>query len=157
MKKIHYKIAGCIFFAIILTPIAFFVSYFNDNAISDQIERWGQFGDYFGGLLNPIISLASLVTLGYLTYLVNNLSSRDDKRLFLLQMKMKAYDELVTKISEMNLMIYDMRSTSAVRDKFSAVFNSPKAPELLMKSIEFYMNEVKLDIPDHVDPLRAVH
>jgi len=50
---------------------------FGENDISDDPERWGQFGDYFGGLLNPLISFLNLIVL---TYLSLRLVKEDDQR-----------------------------------------------------------------------------
>jgi hypothetical protein len=82
--------------------------YFSDHEIGTDPEKWGQFGDFFGGTLNPIISLASLVTLGYLTYLVSTLSTQENKRLFILEMRMQAYDELVAMRLKLNLVSFDI-------------------------------------------------
>ncbi|HCD6630743.1 hypothetical protein [Pseudomonas aeruginosa] len=47
---------------VILLYIGFF--YINLNyVVSDDPERWGQLGDYFGGVLNPILSFFSIVLL----------------------------------------------------------------------------------------------
>nr|WP_299214175.1 hypothetical protein [uncultured Allomuricauda sp.] len=40
---------------------------FGKYGISESTENWGQFGDYIGGLLNPIISIINLAILTYLS------------------------------------------------------------------------------------------
>lgn len=39
-----------------------YISVFSANVLVDQ-EKWGQFGDYFGGVLNPILSFFALLGL----------------------------------------------------------------------------------------------
>lgn len=41
-----------------------YISEFSLHVLSDQ-EKWGQFGDYFGGVLNPIFSFFALVAILY--------------------------------------------------------------------------------------------
>ncbi|MCR3946354.1 hypothetical protein NUK32_05245 [Aeromonas caviae] len=40
-----------------------YIFKFHGNNISSNPEQWGQIGDYFGGLLNPIISFTTLIFL----------------------------------------------------------------------------------------------
>jgi hypothetical protein len=40
--------------------VAAFAINFRKDDISPQVSEWGQFGDYFGGLLNPIFGLISV-------------------------------------------------------------------------------------------------
>lgn len=78
----------------IVVIIGFYILNFAKSGISDNPVNWGVFGDYIGGLLNPIISLASLVVLGYLTYFMSKQSNEESKKLFFLQQKILAYHEL---------------------------------------------------------------
>lgn len=47
------------------------------NNISGNPENWGQFGDFFGGVLNPIISGLNLILIIYLTLKIADI---DEKR-----------------------------------------------------------------------------
>lgn len=42
------------------TLIAAFAMNFRKGDISPRVDEWGQFGDYFGGLLNPVFGLISV-------------------------------------------------------------------------------------------------
>lgn len=48
-----------IYFAILATAgcIGFYAFWFWNSQVSDNPGDWGQFGDYFGGILNPIIAI----------------------------------------------------------------------------------------------------
>lgn len=48
-------------FAAITVLASVFVYYFRKEDISTKVAEWGQVGDYFGGLLNPIFGLISVV------------------------------------------------------------------------------------------------
>ena len=38
---------------------------FKSHSVSDAIEHWGQFGDFFGGVLNPFLAFCSFMALLY--------------------------------------------------------------------------------------------
>lgn len=40
-----------------------YMFWFRDQSISNSAEQWGQFGDYLGGVVNPLIGLATVVLL----------------------------------------------------------------------------------------------
>jgi hypothetical protein len=42
-----------------------YVYNFYGYTISDSVEQWGQTGDYFGGILNPVLATASLLAVSY--------------------------------------------------------------------------------------------
>ncbi len=60
------KIMAVTAISILLTPIIYFIfMLFNNNTtLSTDINMWGEFGSYFGGLLSPITSFAA----AYLIY-----------------------------------------------------------------------------------------
>ncbi|MCP2052492.1 UNVERIFIED_ORG: hypothetical protein J3D59_002352 [Pseudomonas fluorescens] len=61
-SSIWYWLAGVFaFFAIAGVSIRY-TSVFSTELYADR-EAWGQFGDYFGGVLNPLLSFAAFVTL----------------------------------------------------------------------------------------------
>lgn len=52
--------AGLFALFVILCVAGKYVSVFSTHILNDQ-EKWGQFGDYFGGVLNPILSFFAFV------------------------------------------------------------------------------------------------
>ncbi len=51
------------FVLVLIGGVAFsYISVFSTHVIADH-EKWGQFGDYFGGVLNPILSFCAFVAL----------------------------------------------------------------------------------------------
>lgn len=72
-----------------------FIWNFGRNEISNDIQDWGSFGDYFGGLLNPIIGIASLVILGYISLLISRYGAKENESLFIKELKITTYDQLI--------------------------------------------------------------
>jgi hypothetical protein len=102
MKYLAFVVAVTLFVIIIFIPIAVYLFNFGSATISSDPTAWGVLGDYFGGVLNPIISLASLCLLGYLTHLVSEQTNKATKNLFILERRMLAYDEIAKFIKPIN-------------------------------------------------------
>ena len=60
--------------------ISFYVFQFGRYTLSDNLEAWGQTGDYFGGLLNPLISLLNLVVTIFIARQVHTLTVEQSTR-----------------------------------------------------------------------------
>lgn len=54
--------AALLAFLIVLAVAGRYISVFSTHVLADQ-EKWGQFGDYFGGVLNPIFSFLAFIAL----------------------------------------------------------------------------------------------
>ncbi len=52
---------------ILVSTVCIFLVKFHNQNISNDIANWGQFGDYFGGVLNPLLALINLVILAILS------------------------------------------------------------------------------------------
>ena len=88
---------------LILTPIIIYSWNFAGQELSSNPSNWGTFGDYIGGIINPIIALGSLVILSYLTYLVSQQSNEKNKNLLVFEKKLAAYEELTKPFKDINL------------------------------------------------------
>lgn len=65
-NAVFWLVATLIVFVMVI--IVFFAVNFSrirGYQISDSIEHWGQVGDFFGGVLNPVLAFASFVALLY--------------------------------------------------------------------------------------------
>lgn len=112
--KLFWTTSIIIIFLLLITPIAAYVWYFRNSVITTDPQAWGVLGDFFGGILNPIISLASLCVLGYLTYLIAKQTTRESKNLFILERRMLAFDELAKHVKEINSFTPKMDSIMAM-------------------------------------------
>jgi hypothetical protein len=106
LKKFFF--IGIASLILIVIPIIFFVANFWDSNISDDIAKWGSFGDFFGGLINTILSLSSLVILGYLTQTINNQSVEENKNVSLLLKRIDSYEILADYLPEIHKVFFDL-------------------------------------------------
>ncbi len=85
---------------------AVFISNFWGFDISSKIEDWAKFGDYFGGVLNPVLTIINICVFVILTITIQNLNDRNskasietNKRIALMSMK---HEELTNFKKEMD-------------------------------------------------------
>jgi len=90
---------------IIATIILAYIINFYRQDVSKSSADWGAFGDYLGGVLNPVIALASLIVLGYISILISRNDS-DEKlefykkeqaekhKYFMLEKRIEVFQEL---------------------------------------------------------------
>jgi uncharacterized membrane protein len=88
---------------VLLIPSAFYIYNFKSFNISKSANDWGTFGDFFGGVTNTIISLLSLIILAYISWIVSKFSSEENKKLYLLEKRIEAYDELLKYLPKLHL------------------------------------------------------
>jgi len=74
--NIIYLLLGIITIATIL----FYTSKFGIFGFSSHTDSWGQFGDYFGGILNPVIAVFNLIILIRITKIVKDEDEGREKR-----------------------------------------------------------------------------
>jgi uncharacterized membrane protein len=74
--------------------IAAFVINFSGQEVSSNISDWAQFGDYFGGILNPILTLINIcvfvilnITIQKITDTNNKATLETNKKIALMSMK----------------------------------------------------------------------
>jgi hypothetical protein len=63
--------------AFIIITIGLYLLKFHKHSYSNDPESWSRFADYFGGILNPLLSILNLIIL---TYLSIRLVKKDDNR-----------------------------------------------------------------------------
>lgn len=66
---------------IVMVVAGFYVFNFGDGKLSGDTGKWGEFGDYIGGTLNPILAFFSFLALCYTIHLQNKQLQRTDKQL----------------------------------------------------------------------------
>lgn len=103
-KKNHFKfpfLIGLLLLLAILIPIFIYLIIFYHHPLSDNGSNWGDFGNYLGGILNPIIGIFNVVVLVYLTLKVSELDNVRNERALELQrelgikkIKYKSYKEI---------------------------------------------------------------
>lgn len=91
IKKIVFGIIG-------IVVIPYLVNFFG-YCISDNPVDWGVFGDYIGGILNPLLAIINIILLIQLSY---NVEIKEDLRRFN-EIKYKAYTELTNTLFDFDI------------------------------------------------------
>lgn len=84
----------CIGAVLCLIPIIFYAVHFGKTDISQNAQNWGVFGDFFGGVLNPVLSCINLALLISISVYV----ARMDTNRQINEFRYKAYTDLREKI-----------------------------------------------------------
>ena len=66
-------VLGLILLGILLIPIIIYSINFHDHYISMDSTDWGTFGDFIGGITNPIIGIVNVLVLIYLTLKISEI------------------------------------------------------------------------------------
>jgi hypothetical protein len=92
-----------------ITPMIVYLTVFRSGSLSTDPQAWGAFGGFLDGMLNPLLSMANLAVLIYLTFLAarfedkNNQKNLDaQKKLQLSELRFKAYSELSQVLDAVN-------------------------------------------------------
>lgn len=69
------------FFLIVLVVTSgYFFFKFYHYEFSNDVEQWGQTGDYFGGFLNPVIGLMNLFVTSYIAWELHRFNDKQAQR-----------------------------------------------------------------------------
>jgi hypothetical protein len=153
IKKNLHVISAFILSAL-LVPMVAYVSKFGINGLADDPSHWGQMGDFFGGLLNPILAFASFMALLYTIQIQSKQLAVSAKELEATRIELTASREAQEKSSKAldgqleNLKIQQFESTffsligqvrlaSMQPDKKAAVMNSITWSANLLSNTEF--------------------
>jgi hypothetical protein len=133
LKNILLITVGLVIF---ISPIIIYMWYFNQSEISTNAEAWGVFGDFVGGVMNPLLSLANLGVLGYLTYLIAKQSNEENRKRALHDKRMIAYDRLCEHAAAINSFNYKLRIIPKVNP-------NEKSVEGLAEHVSELLNEMR--------------
>lgn len=102
---------------VISVVVGLYMYNFGDGTFSINKAEWGAFGDYVGGVVNPLTALANLAFLVYVSYQISELDKARtegelemQKKIALYGLKNDAYkelDELLRKIQDSVLPVSD--------------------------------------------------
>jgi len=97
MSKKILKLILWICISIAIATIGFYAYNFNKSPLSSDPSDWGTFGDYIGGILNPILGITNIIVLIYISLLI---SKYEDKR-WSHQLIHDAYKELLSEFEKL--------------------------------------------------------
>ncbi len=95
-----------------------YFSLYVGRRISTEPDAWGQFGDYFGGVMNPIIALAALGLLAVGVRIQNDTLREAKKQLNLQRAELEQTRAVLSKQSEQ----LQLQAEAAQREVFEATF-----------------------------------
>jgi uncharacterized membrane protein len=77
MKRLY--IILIVLLIVIAAALAVILTYLDKfpGSLSNEHSHWGTFGDYIGGLLNPLISFLTLITTVIIAFEIHNLSEQE--------------------------------------------------------------------------------
>ena len=125
-KTIKYVIVFCLIL-IVLVFLAFLFGFWKSN-VSNSIEQWGQFGDYLGGTLNPILAVINICIFIYLTLVVQDISNKNHEQSLEMNKKVAL---MSMKREELNH--YKIEMDKVIDDWESDLKNIDKAKQVLYK------------------------
>lgn len=94
--RTYLKVTISLMVLLIIVPFVFYITNFFGSNLSSNTSDWGTFGDYFGGILNPIIGITNIVVLIIISYQIAGWDNKRHKNEFLY----KAYCNLSDKLDK---------------------------------------------------------
>ena len=105
-------VASFILFLPLLVPILSYVGNFHELSISNDPEKWGPFGDFFGGILNTYISFLTLIVTIFIAYEISRLDDKRnekvltfEKKRFLNELREAEYRKITTELQKVSTLI----------------------------------------------------
>jgi hypothetical protein len=96
MKRENKLLAGI---CLLASGVAVFFAYrFYPQVISAEIANWGQFGDFFGGIFNPLIGLVTAY-FAYQAYQNTKVSAQQQKFVATIETYIKIHDAKIAAVS----------------------------------------------------------
>ena len=117
---------------IITTVIGLYTYQFNSYSISNKPQDWGPFGDFFGGVVNPILAFCSFIALLYTIHIQQNeltLTRIELKRSVEAQKLTATFTEKQNEVA--NKQLHDF----TIREKKNDVYQLIKSIDSKIKSI----------------------
>ncbi len=140
---------------VISVILVVYIGRFFDNPISIKPSDWGVFGDYFGGILNPLIGIGNLLALIYISMFISTIEGNREKKQTLIQKEYTLYSlkhEYLKNISnileKVQLALIDGNKVSLqlilIRNEFNAyiTLNSYLFPFFENRSWETLLNTI---------------
>ncbi len=100
--KTFLIVFGILLFIALTIPILFYTGNFWGQNISDDTQVWGTFGDYFGGIFNPLIAIANLIIFIKLTLIVADMQDKSTKQSLIFEKKILSSGLMHDSIKELS-------------------------------------------------------
>lgn len=182
-KKIWIYILAIIVGLLTALILGSYILNFGKYNLSDDPNDWGTFGDYVGGLLNPLLSIVNILITYYIARIVSKFSEKEsDKqeqaqlRVIKSQMRFEAWKDFKSEIDKLFAKINDsiieqnhdlikyfvsetVKSIESFKDNYVHLFDNnhnyhvPLVNELNSIVNQINNNRMVQSIPGHKEPL----
>ncbi|WP_345828677.1 putative phage abortive infection protein [Erwinia sp. HDF1-3R] len=157
IRRLSIVLAGFIISSSLVgAALYFYYDHFGNRPISGSVEKWGQFGDYIGGVLNPGLSFISIVLVCYTLYTTSRQSSIQsfESVLFeLIRFHKEHLQNVKVKYNDVTYYGTDALSwcVTEVKFNFRLISDDEQPPQVrLVSSIdEFYKNDIFFSSAGH--------
>ncbi|RKE47112.1 hypothetical protein [Sphingobacterium detergens] len=116
---------------IVLSILLFFIK-FSTSPLSNDISQWAQFGDFMGGVLNPLLSIINICIFIYLTVTIQSIANSNhersldmDKKIALMTMKREELNhfknEMDSTISKWEAKNYDLENAKQILYRYNTL------------------------------------
>ena len=106
MDKRKFKYIIYFLSVLFFANIIFFILNFKNQRLSDKLEDWANFSNYFSGISNVIISIVTLIVTIFIAFTLSSIEeNRNQKNLIydrkksLREMREKEYSEISTNLN----------------------------------------------------------
>lgn len=83
--EIKYRLIKGSAIILFIVAVLVYVNNFSKSDISKTPADWGVFGDYIGGVMNPVISFLNLLVTVYIAKMINDFSKNENTKQVLIQ------------------------------------------------------------------------
>ncbi len=136
----------------ILTVIGAFVEKFHKVGLQDKLEHWGQVGDFFGGMLNPVLAFASFIALLY-TVRLQAIEMDDTRKAF--EKSEKVQQTMLQQSLDQPVLQIIMQSMGDVKGYFEKI-NNLYNRDIKSESSSSVFN-IDSYIRNHIPPMLAAY
>ncbi|NYB31532.1 hypothetical protein [Pantoea agglomerans] len=159
-EKAFIKYIIFLFSCCLLFVIGFYLINFRESKISSNPSDWGVLGDYFGGVLNPLISLFTLIFLvkTYLTQKqeiqLNEVSSKEQREL--LERTSKEQKDISLKTAQIQLLntkisaCYELIAVYRGEMEGTTLAMSSNRAFISIHGVEYYSDAKQIEYRNHL-------
>jgi len=144
-----FRILVLIAIVALVFSVLFFIIHFHNQNISTNIDDWGYFGSYFGGILSPFISLLSLIVIGYISYQIAKDDVSERRKQYVIQEKNEAHKEILKYPSLYKLFYTDFLSEVGLYNaKLKRQRREVDEARLLIEKSDYLVHNYEKDYSD---------
>lgn len=119
--SIYQKIGILLIILLLISPVLTYIFAFHSFKISNQPSEWGTFGDFIGGVINPLIALLTLLVTIYIAIEISKLEDKRsektidfEKRRFLNELRESEYRRITYELQEVSNAVAEKKGSDQI-------------------------------------------